>query len=110
MTRIKHFIDYNNITQAALAGFLGITPASVSKMVNGHTNPSEENMRKILENDRGWVTTMLVHGDKEAKTDYGPEFLITALRKEVGELREQNKELKAEKERLWAMLEKLAAK
>ena len=58
MTVYKQFLKVNRIKQVELAQFLGVTESSVSSAVNGRNNLSEENLTKILENDRGWDVSM----------------------------------------------------
>ena len=67
MANIKQFLIDNDLKQVELARFLGITEASVSKMAKGTTNPSNANLQKILDNDRGWDTASLFL--KETRND-----------------------------------------
>jgi len=96
MANIKQFIEDNGLKQVDLAKFLGITEASVSKMVKGYTNPSKENLQKILDNDRGWDTTSLL---QKGGRNGG----------EIKYLREENRRLKGEVDRLLSIIEKLTS-
>lgn len=59
MANYKEFLKTNRIKQVELAKYLGITEAAISNVVNGKANLSEENLIKILDNDRGWDVSML---------------------------------------------------
>ena len=91
------FIKKNNLKQAELARYLGITEPSVSKAVKGHTNLSKANMQKLLDNDRGWDTSPLTSAPEQDATD-GTELAM---------LRQQVAELRKEWDWLWAMVERL---
>ena len=96
MVNMKQFLTDNGLKQVDLARFLGITEASVSKMVKGYTNPSKENLQRILDNDRGWDTSSLLHkGGRNGG--------------EIRELKEENKRLKDEVNRLLTIIERLTA-
>ena len=58
MTVYKLFLQKNHLKQVELANFLGVTESSVSSAVNGRNRLSDENLVKILENDRGWDISM----------------------------------------------------
>lgn len=60
MSKISEFIEKNGIKQKELAFYLGIGEPSISKMVNGLSNPSKGNLHKLLNNDQGWDTSMLL--------------------------------------------------
>lgn len=98
MANIKQFLIDNDLKQVELARFLGITEASVSKMAKGYTKPSKENLQKILDNDRGWDTSALLQ-KVGRKSKIGGE---------ITDLREENRRLKGEVDRLLAIIEKLA--
>ena len=55
----EKFLKTNGLKQVELANFLGITESAISNVVKGKANLSEENLIKILENDRGWDVSML---------------------------------------------------
>jgi len=96
MVNIKQFLTDNGLKQVELARFLGITEASVSKMAKGYTSPSKENLQKILDNDRGWDTDSLLH---KASRNGG----------EMRDLKDENKRLKQEVDRLLAIIERLTS-
>lgn len=60
---IKEFLYRNKLKQVDLAKYLGVTEASISRMVKGLVKPSKENLTKILNNPHGWDTSMLISGD-----------------------------------------------
>lgn len=68
MNRIAIFLRQNGLRQVDLARFLGVSEPSVSRMAKGLNNPSEENLRKILSNDRGWDVSMLLDPEYSGET------------------------------------------
>lgn len=59
MLDYKKFLKTNGLKQVELANFLGITESAISNVVKGKANLSEENLIKILENNKGWDVSML---------------------------------------------------
>ena len=117
MNGIKQFLEVNRLKQKDLAEFLGISEPSVSKMVKNLTNPSKQNLCKILGNDRGWDTAPLLKGNSGSNNVVGnsnvtintngnhnvyskDEELISSLRKQISLLEDQVAELKRDKEEL----------
>lgn len=117
MNGIKQFLEVNRLKQKDLAEFLGISEPSVSKMVKNLTNPSKQNLCKILGNDRGWDTAPLLKGNSGSNCVEGnnnvtintngnhnvyskDEELISSLRKQISLLEDQVAELKRDKEEL----------
>lgn len=49
MNQIKALREAANMTQAELAGRLGISPPSVAKWENGRANPSYENLVQLAD-------------------------------------------------------------
>ena len=96
---IVAFLKKNGLKQVDLARFLGITEPSVSKLVNGHSNLSKENMERLMNNDRGWDTSPLT-------SPLEPER--SSVETEVVMLRQQVAELKREKAQYWELIQKLA--
>lgn len=105
MTSVENFLKANHLKQVELARYLGITEGSVSKMVKGSTQPSKENLRKILENDRGWDTKSLTV-PLQQKT----EGEIEEMTKEIERLKRQIEELKEDKLRYWGLIMELTKK
>ena len=60
MNAYKSFLKANGLKQVELALFLEVTESAVSNVVRGKANLSEEKLIKILQNDQGWDTSMLV--------------------------------------------------
>lgn len=60
MLDYKNFLKTNHLKQVELATYLGITESAISNVVKGKANLSEENLIKILDNDRGWDVSMLL--------------------------------------------------
>lgn len=61
MNVYKLFICTNHIKQVELAKFLGISEGSISNLVKGRNNLSEEHFAKLLSNDKGWDISMFQH-------------------------------------------------
>ncbi|MBR5660565.1 MAG: helix-turn-helix transcriptional regulator [Bacteroidales bacterium] len=93
MANIKQFLIDNNMRQVELARFLGITEGSVSKMAKGITRPSGENLRKMMDNDKGWDTSSLL--------------LEPGRTMERSDLKEENRRLRKEVDRLLSIIERL---
>ena len=58
MNVYKEFLKKNHLKQVELADYLGIKEPSISDVVRGKGNLSEDNLQKILQNDRGWDISM----------------------------------------------------
>ena len=56
---VKGFLKANNLKQVDLAKFLGVSDVAISNAVKGKSSFSEENLNKLLKNDKGWDTSML---------------------------------------------------
>lgn len=48
-SRIRKALDWHGMNQAGLAEMLGLSAASVSLFLNGHTQPADDTVRKIAE-------------------------------------------------------------
>lgn len=106
---LKMFIGVNKITQKQLADYLGITEASVSRAVNGKSTLSNARLRKILENDKGWDTSMLAEegSDPSPQSRDCKDELLDSLRKNIALLEDQVAELKRDKEELREWIKEL---
>jgi transcriptional regulator with XRE-family HTH domain len=60
MRDYKKFLKANDLKQVELANYLEITESAVSNVVRGKADLSEDNLNKLLENDRGWDVSMLL--------------------------------------------------
>lgn len=124
---IRGFLDANNLKQVDLARFLGISESAVSSMIKGKSNPSKENLIKILKNTRGWDVSMLVEDgsiiNNQNGTHIGGNNTVTmgttnsALERENASLRKENELLKAqlakieaEKHEYWEVIKQLTTK
>lgn len=61
MMDVKGFLKANNLKQVDLAKFLGVSDVAISNAVKGKSSFSEENLNKLLKNDKGWDTSMLTN-------------------------------------------------
>lgn len=125
---IRGFLEANNLKQVDLARFLGVSESAVSSMIKGKSNPSKENLIKIINNPHGWNVVMLVEENNgminnQSGTHIGGNNTVTmstgncALEKENASLRMENEMLKsqlekaeAEKQEYWEMIKRLTAK
>lgn len=116
MTDLKAFRVANNLTQDGLGDYLGIKKSFISKIEHGGAKLPEDKFAKLVNNEHGWDTSMLVGGDHIQQNggtnnigkiagDCSSELL--ALKKENEMLRQQLEEAKAQCEKFWAMIEKL---
>lgn len=119
---LKAFRKANFLTQSELGEFLGIQKPFISRIENGKEKLPRQQLMKLLENSKGWDTTMLV-GDKNvvsakasghssanatinyhsASTDNNTDALLSR----IAELEQLLKEEKDRSQKYWAMIEKL---
>ncbi len=59
---LKQFRQCNKLTQTELGEYLGIKKSFVSLIENGRVKLSEEKFNKLLNNTKGWDTSMLING------------------------------------------------
>lgn len=59
---LKQFRQCNKLTQTELGEYLGIKKSFVSLVENGKVKLSEEKFNKLLNNTKGWDTSMLING------------------------------------------------
>ncbi len=131
---LKSFLIFNDISQVELAEFLGISKGQMSKLVSGVARLQQEQLDKVLNNDKGWNTEFLTNpmwGEmeegkfvSEPSGDHieqnggrgnigkiaGDSGEVLSLRKENEMLRAQVEELKAQNEKYWNMIERLTGK
>lgn len=109
MNKYDEFLRKNGLRQVDLVEYLGVTRATISSVVKGKSNLSAYNFNKILNNDRGWNTSMLT----EEGTDSSPHSgdcqseLLDSLRKNIALLEDQVSELKKDKEELREWIKEL---
>ena len=63
MIDLRAFRRINSLTQDALGNYLGIKKSFISRIESGQVNLPKDKYIKLLNNDRGWDTTM-IEGDK----------------------------------------------
>ena len=120
MTDIKRFRRVNNLLQKDLADYLGVSREFVSMVESGRSILPHDRLRKLLDNEHGWDTSMLSpnivkqsigSGSRDnilIAGDVSAELL--ALKRENEMLRQQLEEAKAQNQRYWTLLEKLMEK
>lgn len=59
MTELKTFRKINNLTQSEVGDYLGIKKAFISSIENGKAGLPKDKFTKLINNDRGWDTSML---------------------------------------------------
>jgi transcriptional regulator with XRE-family HTH domain len=94
--KVREFLQVNGLKQRELAQFLGVTEAAVSNVVKGKSYFSEENLIKILKNDRGWDTSMLAGNQPEVPAEEKPTSenpLLEYLQRKIEQLEREKEEL-----------------
>lgn len=122
MVNLREFRKANNLTQDELGSYLAMQKSYVSKIENGKEKLPEKKLKQLLNNSRGWDTTMLlddvqISGDAIIQTNgsgnigkiEGNAELIM-LRRENELLRQLVETLKAEKAEYWEMIKELTKK
>lgn len=95
MTRIGDFLRANNLRQADMVRFLGVSRPYMSQLVAGTARLSRARLEKILRNGNGWDVSMLSEEDSaEAPSE------AAVLRERISYL----ERLLEEKERLIGVL------
>lgn len=108
---LKKFRAQNKLTQEAVAKYLGIRQSNYSKIERGERQLSKENLKKLYSN-KEWNfdnCELLDSNERSNSLLRAGSSELRALRKEVEFLREQNKELKAEKQQYWDMIQRLTS-
>ena len=113
MNELRAFRKANNLTQDELSEYLHMTSSHISMVENGKARLQREKYALLINNDRGWDTSMLKQ-EEEIYEDNQPAdknyMELRALRKEAALLREQMEELRKEKERYWQLIQTLTSK
>lgn len=124
MIDLKGFRKANKIKQQELAKYLKVSRGFISLVEIGSSKLPEDKLEKILANECGWDTTMLLaephnasisakaSGNSSANVNIGSNNGVNAteialLRAEVESLRAQLEKAEAEKEKYWEMIQKL---
>lgn len=121
---LKAFRKANRIKQEDLAKYLKVSRGFISLVEIGSSKLPEDKLEKILANEFGWDTTMLLtephntsisakaSGNSSANVNIssnngGNATELALLRAEVESLRAQLAKAEAEKEKYWQMIQKL---
>lgn len=104
MTAIEEFLRINAIRQVDLARYLGINESSVSKLVRGLTRPSPANYRRLMDNDRGWITDPL----RALNPDAVPDEKLELLLRENARLNAEVRSLRRERDQQWQVIRNLS--
>ena len=104
MTAIEEFLRINAIRQVDLARYLGINESSVSKLVRGLTRPSPANYRRLMDNDRGWITVPL----RALNPDAVPDEKLELLLRENARLNAEVRSLRRERDQQWQVIRNLS--
>lgn len=124
MINLKAFRKANRIKQEDLAKYLKVSRGFISLVEIGSSKLPEDKLEKILANEFGWDTTMLLSdpynasisakatGNSSANVNIGSHNRndsteLALLRAEVESLKAQLKKAEAEKEKYWEMILKL---
>ena len=60
MASFRAFRKSNFLTQEEVADFLGVKKAFISQIENGRVALPDDKLFRLLQNDKGWDTTLLV--------------------------------------------------
>lgn len=125
MINLKAFRKANRIKQEDLANYLKVSRGFISLVEIGSSKLPEDKLEKILANEFGWDTTMLVvdtpsatsvsakaTGNSTASVNIGSNngnnsTELALLRAEVESLKTQLAKAEAEKEKYWELIDKL---
>lgn len=124
MINLKAFRKANRIKQEDLANYLKVSRGFISLVEIGSSKLPEDKLEKILTNEFGWDTTMLLSdpynasisakatGNSSANVNIGSHNRndsteLALLRAEVESLKAQLAKAEAEKEKYWEMIQKL---
>lgn len=124
MINLKAFRKANRIKQEDLANYLKVSRGFISLVEIGSSKLPEDKLEKILANEFGWDTTMLLSdpynasisakatGNSSANVNIGSHNRndsteLALLRAEVESLKAQLAKAEAEKEKYWEMIQKL---
>lgn len=124
MINLKAFRKANRIKQEDLAKYLKVSRGFISLVEIGSSKLPEDKLEKILANEFGWDTTMLLSdpynasisakatGNSSANVNIGSHNRndsteLALLRAEVESLKAQLAKAEAEKEKNWQMIQKL---
>lgn len=94
--KVREFLQVNGLKQRELAQYLGVTEAAISNVVKGKSYFSEENLIKILKNNRGWDTSMLTSNQPEVPAEEKPTTenpLLEYLQRKIEQLEREKEEL-----------------
>lgn len=121
---LKAFRKTNRIKQEDLANYLKVSRGFISLVEIGSSKLPEDKLEKILANEFGWDTTMLLaephnasisakaSGNSSANVNIGSHnggnaTEIALLRAEVESLKAQLAKAEAEKDKYWELIDKL---
>jgi len=122
MIDLKAFRKANGLTQADVAQYLSVSAPFITRVETGSNKLPEDKLQKLINNDRGWDTTMLIsveHSGDNIHQNGGSHNIgkvtcevseIAALKRENIMLRQQVEDLKEQNEKYWNMIEKLTEK
>lgn len=94
--KVREFLQVNGLKQRELAQYLNVTEAAISNVVKGKSYFSEENLIKILKNDRSWDTSMLTSNQPEVPAEEKPTSenpLLEYLQRKIEQLEREKEEL-----------------
>ena len=105
MEGLKSFLFFNELSQAEVAEFLGVSASYMSRMVSGKAPLQPEHIAKLVANDKGWNTEFISDplwaGMKEVA-----QTKDSGLAQEVAKLRAENELLRQQLEWMKGLVEK----
>ena len=128
MGNVLAFLAANNVTQKELAEYFGVKPPAINQLVKNDKDFPKVREAQLLNNDRGWDTSMLgrtvtvkeahitnsggavaIGGDASVENSASKEVLEMYLA-QIRELREQLKEEKARNKVLTKIIANMSGK
>ena len=94
--KLDEFLYKNRLKSSDLVEFWGVTKGVVSQILNGTTKLPTKRLEELLNNDRGWDTSMLTSNQPEVPAEEKPTSenpLLEYLQRKIAELEREKEEL-----------------
>jgi hypothetical protein len=94
--KLDEFLYKNRLKSSDLVEFWGVTKGVVSQILNGTTKLPTKRLEELLNNDRGWDTSMLTSNQPEVPAEEKPTSenpLLEYLQRKIEQLEREKEEL-----------------
>lgn len=94
--KLDEFLYKNRLKSSDLVEFWGVTKGVVSQILNGTTKLPTKRLEELLNNDRGWDTSMLAGNQPEVPAEEKPTSenpLLEYLQRKIEQLEREKEEL-----------------